>query len=134
MIHINDDGKEGHVIYDSSSEFEKRPVLRIIGATIADDDVNEETIVTISPAGGGHDIYDNGVLMPTEPGLNIIGATIIDTPGKTQITIPTATPQIQSDWNQTNNTLLDYIKNKPSIPANSISTTDYTHVFLLGGM
>lgn len=29
-------------------------------------------------------------------------------------TIPAA--QIQSDWNQTNNTLLDYIKNKPTIP------------------
>jgi len=29
-------------------------------------------------------------------------------------TIPAA--QIQSDWNQTNNALLDYIKNKPTIP------------------
>lgn len=29
--------------------------------------------------------------------------------------IPAA--QIQSDWNQTNNTLLDYIKNKPTIPS-----------------
>lgn len=30
-------------------------------------------------------------------------------------TIPA--PQIQSDWNQTNNTALDYIRNKPVIPA-----------------
>lgn len=54
MIHINDDGKEGHVIYDSSSEFEKRPVLRIIGATVTDDDANEETIITITSGGASH--------------------------------------------------------------------------------
>lgn len=34
---------------------------------------------------------------------------------KNKPTIPAA--QIQSDWNQTNNSSLDYIKNKPSIPA-----------------
>ena len=35
-------------------------------------------------------------------------------------TIPAA--QIQSDWNQTNNALLDYIKNKPSIPAAQVNS------------
>jgi hypothetical protein len=37
-------------------------------------------------------------------------------------TIPAA--QIQSDWNQTNNTLLDYIKNKPTIPTNNNQLTN----------
>ncbi|MFA6897252.1 MAG: hypothetical protein WCQ96_03130 [Patescibacteria group bacterium] len=36
-------------------------------------------------------------------------------------TIPAA--QIQSDWNQTNNTALDYIKNKPTIPSAYILPT-----------
>lgn len=31
------------------------------------------------------------------------------------------TPQIQSDWNQTNNVALDYIKNKPTIPSPTIT-------------
>lgn len=35
-------------------------------------------------------------------------------------TIPAA--QIQSDWNQTDNLLLDYIKNKPSIPAAQVNS------------
>lgn len=34
--------------------------------------------------------------------------------------IPAA--QIQSDWNQSNNALLDYIKNKPSIPAAQVNS------------
>ena len=34
--------------------------------------------------------------------------------------IPAA--QIQSDWNQTNNTLLDYIKNKPTIPSGTVTS------------
>ena len=45
-------------------------------------------------------------------------------------TIPAA--QIQSDWNQTNNASLDYIKNKPTIPAQGVTTVapttlDSTH-------
>jgi hypothetical protein len=39
-------------------------------------------------------------------------------------TIPVA--QIQSDWDQTNNTLLDYIKNKPTIPIKVSDLTDDT--------
>ena len=35
-------------------------------------------------------------------------------------TIPAA--QIQSDWNQADNTKLDFIKNKPSIPAAQIQS------------
>ena len=35
-------------------------------------------------------------------------------------TIPAA--QIQSDWNQSNNTALDYIKNKPTIPAAQVNS------------
>ena len=35
--------------------------------------------------------------------------------------IPAA--QIQADWNQTDNTALDYIKNKPTIPASSGTST-----------
>lgn len=33
-----------------------------------------------------------------------------------------AIPQIQSDWNQVDNTQVDYIKNKPSIPAAQIQS------------
>jgi hypothetical protein len=36
---------------------------------------------------------------------------------------PIPAAQIQSDWNQVNNTLLDFIKNKPSIP--NLSTVTY---------
>ena len=35
-------------------------------------------------------------------------------------TIPSA--QIQSDWNQSDNTQLDYIKNKPTIPAAQVNS------------
>lgn len=38
---------------------------------------------------------------------------------------PTGLTQIQSDWNETNNTLVDYIKNKPVIPAGQIQS-DWT--------
>lgn len=38
---------------------------------------------------------------------------------------PTGLTQIQSDWNETNNTLADYIKNKPTIPAVQIQS-DWT--------
>lgn len=31
-------------------------------------------------------------------------------------------PQIQSDWNQSNNTALDFIKNKPTIPAAQVQS------------
>ena len=31
-------------------------------------------------------------------------------------------PQIQSDWNQTNNTAKDFIKNKPTIPASQVNS------------
>ena len=42
------------------------------------------------------------------------------------LAVPSA--QIQSDWNQTNNALLDYIKNKPTIPtALSALSDDATH-------
>ena len=43
-------------------------------------------------------------------------------------TLVAPSAQIQSDWNQTNNALLDYIKNKPTIPtALSDLTDDATH-------
>jgi hypothetical protein len=38
--------------------------------------------------------------------------------------IPAA--QIQSDWNQSNNTLLDYIKNKPTIPSGTVTSVATT--------
>ena len=54
---------------------------------------------------------------------------------KNKPSIPAA--QIQSDWNQTNNTLLDYIKNKPTIPSvapAALTKVDDTNVTLtLGG-
>ena len=31
-------------------------------------------------------------------------------------------PSVQSDWNQTDNTSLDYIKNKPTIPAAQVNS------------
>ncbi|KAH0542027.1 hypothetical protein GP486_008676, partial [Trichoglossum hirsutum] len=44
------------------------------------------------------------------------------------ITATAGAGQIQSDWNQTNNTLPDYIKNKPTVPAqfNPIAGTNVT--------
>jgi hypothetical protein len=42
--------------------------------------------------------------------------------------IPAA--QIQSDWNQTNNALLDYIKNKPTIPSTSGLLDETAHDLL----
>jgi len=41
-----------------------------------------------------------------------------------ELVIPDA--QIQSDWNQTNNTLLDFIKNKPEIPTLPAGTENQT--------
>ena len=43
--------------------------------------------------------------------------------GNIEITIP---QQVQSDWNQTDNTAVDYIKNKPTIPdtSNFVQTTE----------
>lgn len=68
-------------------------------------------------------INDNGEIVPI---FNQVNADWNATSGDAQIlnkpTIPAA--QIQSDWNQTNNTQVDYIKNKPSIPT---KTSDLTN-------
>lgn len=44
---------------------------------------------------------------------------------------PTITPQVQSDWNQNDNTHVDYIKNRPTLVTDFSQLTDYTYV--LGG-
>jgi len=48
----------------------------------------------------------------------------------TKITFPTIpNTQIQSDWAQSNNASLDYIKNKPTIPATTTDITEGTNLY-----
>lgn len=87
---------------------------------------------TINAASGNANI----VLYSGLPGF---GSSVSWTFDETKITFPDATTQstaavaqIQSDWTQSNNTSLDYIKNKPTIPsAYTLPTATDT---ILGGV
>lgn len=58
--------------------------------------------------------------------VNIVTADISDFP-----TIPAA--QIQSDWNESDNTKLDFIKNKPAIPSTTRLTSALTLATVAAG-
>ena len=52
--------------------------------------------------------------------VTVDGSSVVNAQGVAEITMPTFT-QVQSDWNQSDNTQVDFIKNKPSLA--TVATT-----------
>lgn len=65
--------------------------------------------------GNGDSVINNGVVTLADVAISNSYNDLDDKP-----TIPAA--QIQADWNEADNTALDYIKNKPTIPAAQIQS------------
>lgn len=78
----------------------------------ASDLVVDSDLAAIAFSGSYNDLVDKPVTKSLVAGNNI---TI--TPGSTTITIASTIPadQLQSDWNQSDSTKSDYIKNKPTL-------------------
>ena len=104
---LNDGNQEGSYLSSSMVGFGNETTqiaveLGAFGLQLRDSNLNTNSTLYFTP--------------PTGLGTILIPDVVNDT--KTLATtddLPAA--QIQSDWNQTNNALLDYIKNKPSIPS-----------------
>lgn len=64
-------------------------------------------------------VYDEGSLLNnTIESINFVGGgvTATNTGNAITVTVPAATAQVQSDWNDSNTGNVSYIKNKPTIP------------------
>ena len=61
-------------------------------------------------------IYDSQITV--KQGDTVKGTFTLNQSGNATITLDAV---LQSDWNQTNNTALDFIKNKPTVPSNTRS-------------
>ena len=61
-------------------------------------------------------VYDSQITV--KQGDTVKGTFTLNQSGNATITLDAV---LQSDWNQTNNTALDFIKNKPTVPSNTRS-------------
>lgn len=61
-------------------------------------------------------VYDSQITV--KQGDTVKGTFTLNQSGNATITLDAV---VQSDWNQTNNTALDFIKNKPTVPTNTRS-------------
>lgn len=61
-------------------------------------------------------VYDSQIIV--KQGDTVKGTFTLNQSGNATITLDAV---LQSDWNQTNNTALDFIKNKPTVPSNTRS-------------
>ena len=106
-----------------------------VGVTYTYDSVNKVLNTIVSGGGGGGTVitYDlqgrnttsNNAFVDLVPSSGLTdsiefvgsaGTTVNWDSGNRRITIGSVAP-VQADWNQTNNSSLDFIKNKPTIPA-----------------
>lgn len=91
-------------------------ILLEISKLHTDDEVLQEQIDELSGCcSGGSVTVDNELsLISTNPVENKVITEALN--GKLDASAYTPTTQVQSDWEQTNTSAVDYIKNKPNIP------------------
>ena len=87
---------------------EKEQVYEIVSKT---DYITEKKVGEMIPA-----VYDSQITI--KQGSVTKGSFTLNQSGNATITLDAV---LQSDWNQTNNTALDFIKNKPTVPSNTRS-------------
>ena len=87
---------------------EKEQVYEIVSKT---DYITEKKVGEMIPA-----VYDSQITI--KQGSVTKGTFTLNQSGNATITLDAV---LQSDWNQTNNTALDFIKNKPTVPSNTRS-------------
>ena len=87
---------------------EKSKSYEIVSKT---DYITEKKVGEMIPA-----VYDNQITI--KQGDTVKGTFTLNQSVNKTITLDAV---LQSDWNQTNNTALDYIKNKPTVPTNTRS-------------
>lgn len=121
-----------------------------VGVTYTYDSVNKVINTIVSSSGGGGNVitYDfqgrnttsNNAFLDLVPSTGLTdsieiagsaGTTVNWDSGNKRITIGSVAP-VQADWNQTNNASLDFIKNKPTIPA--AYTLPIASATVLGGI
>ena len=92
--------------------------------------LNKPNLATVATSGSYNDLSDKPTI-PTVPvqDVEVNGSSVVDESGIAKVTVPTNTSdlnnnsgfitasqvpaQVNSDWNQTNSSAVDYIKNKP---------------------
>jgi len=77
--------------------------------------LNKPNLATVATSGSYNDLSDKPTI-PSVPvqDVQVDGSSVVNAQGVAEITMPTFT-QAQADWNQTNTSAVDYIKNKPNL-------------------
>ena len=87
----------------------------------------EEKVDNIDPTGGytagtGIAISEEKVISNTAPGINYTAGTGISISEGVITNDAPNVPQVQADWNEVDSEAVDYIKNKPTIPAAQVQS------------